>query len=394
MATRTSRVAVPVAGARGGGAVNRQRAPASGGPQQGKQTRPVIPAGVPGWRRAACLGCDKTVVAARDDFVLIGGTPDGSYLMQLGAELLRIQTTVGATPPDAPMYLLGAAHRRCSPLARLRLERGPDLVTEGLPVLVSDAADHLPPLTYTLHEPVQEDMCPFCDADTEITAEHIWPDWFSRDLIARGAVLSGTGVVNGKIDLTVPVCRTCNNTWMSVMENDTRPLLLRMFDAATGAIEQFSLTPAEQTQLATWAVKTAFLLDALAQPVVPRGYLHEFALRRAPSAATVVWVAGFTPHGPAIAAKRALDFPGPGGTPTTNSPNGFVVTFTILDVLFQVVGQFNDEVARVRDDRAQYAPALFRIWPTQAAVIWPPKFGFSATSWSDLTASIGPSGTG
>lgn len=355
-----------------------------------RKDRAVLPVGVPGWRRAACLGCDKTVVAARDDYVLVGGTPDGRFLILLGAELQRILTTAGAVPPDEPMFVLGAAHRLCSARARTRIEDGPVVSTEGLPVLTAEFGDRLPLLAYTLHQPVQADMCPFCDETEDLTDEHVWPDWFSRLLVARGAVLSGPDVGNGKINITVPVCRSCNNTWMSVIEKDTRDLLIKMFDAATGKIDPFQLTATEQTQLAKWAVKTAYLIDAYTQPAVPRGYLHEFALHRAPNAAIFVWVAGFTPHSPAVGEKRALDFLGRDGKPTNNSPNAFVVTFTILHVLFQVVGQFNDKAPEMRDNRVQYAPCLFGIWPNQPSITWPPQVGFSEKSWAELHDSIGP----
>jgi hypothetical protein len=93
-----------------------------------------------------------------------------------------------------------------------------------------------------------------------------------------------------------------------------------------------------------------------------------------------VWVAGYTPDVAARAEKRALDFLSRGG-PTRISPNGFVVTFTIFNVLFQVAGHFNGGTAVVRDGRSQYDAALFRIWPTPSTdFTWPPVVGFSRTS--------------
>lgn len=354
------------------------------------KARPAVPVGVPGWRKAPCLGCNAKVVAARDGHALIGGTADRSFLMVLGAKLQRILTTGGKLPPDAEMFLFGAAHQVCASEALRRLEGALARSTDGLGILTAESGDHLPPLNYRLHLPVENDRCPFCDRLETLTEEHIWPIWFSRLLSEAGATLHGPGVSRGRIDITVPVCRTCNTTWMSVLENDTRGLLIRMLEAATGKVEPFELTRAEQTQLATWAVKTAYLIDALAEPAVPRGYLHELGLQRRPATSVAVWMAGFTPHGPAVAAKRSVDFPGRDGMPTTNSPNGFVVTFTILHVLFQVVGQFNDEQATVQDGRVQYAACLFPIWPTQPLVTWPPKVGFSNASWDDLHGSIGP----
>ncbi len=196
-------------------------------------------------------------------------------------------------------------------------------------------------------------------------------------------------MVEGRIDITVPVCATCNNTWMSVLENDTMPLLTSMADAASPGKPSINLSSTDQIRLATWAVKTAYLIDAYRQPVVPRGFLHQLALQRRPNDYTAVWVAGFTPDSAVRAERRALNFLTRSGEPTRNSPNAFVVTFTILNVLFQILGNFNDSDFTLSDERHQYAPALFKIWPDPAnSLPWPPAFGFSVTSWAGLVSSI------
>jgi hypothetical protein len=176
---------------------------------------------------------------------------------------------------------------------------------------------------------------------------------------------------------------------MSVLENDCKPLMLSIEKAARKGNPTIELSTAEQTRLATWAVKTAYLIDAYQAPIVPRGLLHQFALDRLPNKWTAVWVAGYTPDVAARAEKRALDFLTSAGEPSRNSPNAFIVTFTILNMLFQVVGHFNGGNWTLRDDRWQYADALFRIWPDPAPKLaWPPAFGFSRDSWDGLAASI------
>lgn len=118
------------------------------------------------------------------------------------------------------------------------------------------------------------------------------------------------------------------------------------------------------------------------------GFLHEFALQRAPNESTIVWVAGYTPDVAARSQKRALDFPSRGRR-TRNSPNGFVVTFTIFNVLFQVVGHFNGGPAVMTGGRSHYESALFQIWPAPTTdLVWPPPVAFSRTSWDDLIASM------
>jgi hypothetical protein len=340
------------------------------------------------WRKASCLGCNRRVVRVRDGWVEIGGTRNGSYLIMWRAMPLLAHLTDPENIPDEPLYLLGVAHQRCVTLARARIEDGSAALPDDLPLLTVELGSSVPRISYTLDKPAETSACPFSDTQKDLTREHVWPGWYSRDLQQRGATLSGDIVSHNSVELTVPVCGSCNNTWMSVLENDTRPLLIAMADAGTGSKPPMCLTQSQQTRLATWAIKTAYLIDAYEQPAIPRGFLHEFALHRIPNQWTAIWVAGYTPDVAARSEKRAMDFLTPAG-PTNNSPNGFVVTFTTFNVLFQVVGHFNGGRSQIDDNRRQYDQALFRIWPSPGTDLpWPPAFGFSRVSWDGLAASI------
>ena len=66
--------------------------------------------------------------------------------------------------------------------------------------------------SYTLDVPAEVGACPFCDSRTGLTREHVWPGWYSRELQMRGAVLAGDIVVDNHVEVTVPVCGTCNTT--------------------------------------------------------------------------------------------------------------------------------------------------------------------------------------
>jgi hypothetical protein len=213
-----------------------------------------MPAGLPGWKRASCLGCDHRIVQARDGWVGVGGTRTGSYLVTWGAKPLLARATDADRVPDEPLFLLGVAHDACVARAHARLNAGTIALPDDLPILDVELDAHLPELSYMLHLPPQPDACPFCDSTTDLTREHVWPDWYSRQLHARGATLTGHNVSRSRIELTVPVCRTCNNTWMSVLENDTRPLLTTMMGAGIGESGPVGLTLDQQARLATWAV--------------------------------------------------------------------------------------------------------------------------------------------
>jgi hypothetical protein len=348
-----------------------------------------IPAGLPGWRRAACLGCSRRVVQARDGWVTVGGTRSGSYLILWGAEPLRTFVTDPGSVPDDQLFVLGIAHARCIDAARTRLESGTVELPSELPRLQAEMGAHVSPPMYTLDRPAQIDACPFCDSQSNLTREHVWPNWYSRELQARGAILIGDVIVDNRIEVTVPVCEGCNNRWMAVLEDDCKKLMMSMANAATKGNSPIELSAEAQARLATWAVKTAYLIDACQASLVPRGFLHQLALQRAPNPWTAIWVAAYIPDSAARADKRALDFLTQAGEASGNCPNAFSVTFTILNIVFQVAGHFNGGKWTLHDDRQQYEDALFRIWPDPAPRLsWPPAFGFNRDSWDGLIASI------
>jgi hypothetical protein len=348
-----------------------------------------VPAGMPGWRNAPCLGCGSKVVQSRDGWLIIGGTRSGSYLVAWGAMPRLIYATDPAGVPGEKLFMLGVAHQSCIHTTRARLEAGTVRFPAELPDLELEQGDQVPPLPlYMLDKPAEPGSCPFCDSRFLLTDEHIWPLWYSRELQARGAILTGAATKNNRINITIPVCDDCNNKWMSVLEGDVKELLVPMADAGAGAREPIQLSVAQQIRLSTWAVKTAYLIDAYQGPVIPRGFLQEFALKRVPNPWTMVWVGGYTPDVALRADKKALDFLTSDGQPTKNSPNSFSITFTILNLVFQVVGHFNGGTWTLRDNR-QYDGALFEIWPNPAEKLsWPPSIGFSQISWDALVASI------
>lgn len=340
------------------------------------------------WKRADCLGCGRRVVRARDAWVEVGGTRTGSYLVTWGAEPLRAFSTDPDRVPAEPLFLLGVAHQGCLQVARTCLEAGTAALPEVLPALNVELGEGVPEPEYTLHPPAAPDACPFCDSTLGLTDEHVWPDWYSRLLRSRGVPLARENVRRGRIDVTVPVCGACNNAWMSVLEKDAARVLKPMIEAGEGECAPFTVTAAERERLASWAVLKAYLLDAATGPCVPRGFLHRFALRREPDESTAVWVGAYTPDVAARGEKRTLNFSSRQGR-TENSPNGFLVTFTVFNVLFQVVAHFNGGPVGLTGGRPQYDAALFGLWTAPGSgLVWPPAAGFSRASWDDLVASI------
>jgi hypothetical protein len=55
------------------------------------------------------------------------------------------------------------------------------------------------------------------------------------------------------------ICRDCNNTWMSRLESEAKPLLLPLIE---GMLAGGALSIDERRLLARWAFKTAFMILA------------------------------------------------------------------------------------------------------------------------------------
>src|SRR6266566_4678188 len=142
----------------------------------------------------------------------------------------------------------------------------------------------------------QKNVCPFCGialkgkkaSQGAKSDEHIISQWLLDHLALRKEPVNSQRVdvssqsalehrqfvagrfVNGRI------CKTCNNGWMSQLEGDAKPILIRLLDDPH---ELVRLTQPERNVVALWTVKTAAVLnrtnftnpsDPLARPMPDR----------------------------------------------------------------------------------------------------------------------------
>lgn len=337
---------------------------------------------LPGSKRAPCLGCGERVVTARDAHVLFGGKRDGSLLIAWDTEPQRSYATdVDRIYTEPDLFLLGVAHRDCGPLARRRLEAQQVELPDELPqLLIDEEVDDLP----HIHLPPASEHCAFCGA-TDTTGEHVFPKWVSRELVqlAPLQVMTERGPRQSpSIEITVPVCEKCNNRWLSVLENDVQSVLRPLIRG-----EERTLTPGEQRLLATWAVKTALMLDlASGAPIIPAGFYYELRQLRTALPSQAVWLAAYLGKSKAIWAEhRGLHI----GVGAAEPPNAFVTTFSVFRVVFQVVGHFTKGGATFDDSRL-LGVGLSPIWPARdEAVEWPRgRLAFADDGLTELAASI------
>jgi hypothetical protein len=120
----------------------------------------------------------------------------------------------------------------------------------------------------------QARRCLFCEADSPLSREHVWPRWIAT-LLPEGHRFSSRGTVGrydgqprakfGEVFESVDscswtarvVCDSCNSGWMSTLESAAQPILGPLLTGESEAIRGIDLTVAFR-----WAVKTAIMIGA------------------------------------------------------------------------------------------------------------------------------------
>jgi len=107
--------------------------------------------------------------------------------------------------------------------------------------------------------------CIFCNEESG-SEEHFWPAWVHRFIKENGIELEGLRVQLGNEPETITddlektintVCRTCNNKWMSKVEDKNRPRFLLMMKN-----DPLSIDPGGMKIITEWAVLRAIMLDS------------------------------------------------------------------------------------------------------------------------------------
>lgn len=117
--------------------------------------------------------------------------------------------------------------------------------------------------------------CIFCQNQAS-TKEDAWPLWFMRSLPSKGYIDAERGGISlgawlfNEPNLKIRcVCKTCNNGWMSRLENRVKPIVLGLIENSLKLISSD-----DQFVLSLWAVKNAMVFENL-YPERPRFYKDE-----------------------------------------------------------------------------------------------------------------------
>jgi hypothetical protein len=118
-------------------------------------------------------------------------------------------------------------------------------------------------------EPVKEienlRPCIFCNNEAG-SEEHFWPAWVHRFIKEKKIELGGLRIqlgnepemITDNLEKTInTVCDTCNNTWMSQVEDKNRPRFIYMLKN-----DPLSIDAGGMKIIAEWAVLRAIMLDS------------------------------------------------------------------------------------------------------------------------------------
>jgi hypothetical protein len=239
-----------------------------------------------------------------------------------------------------------------------------------------------------MKKPRQErKKCLFCENYAN-SKEDTFPLWLlevigKRDDMVKAISGLPTKIQKGSAVLRIKaVCKTCNNGWMSKLEQETipvlKPLLLDL---------SIPRSSEEQIVLATWAMKTGMVLDSI--------YMHTHFYQkdecknlrenRSIPTGTVIWIGRFFGNGKhAGLSDFSLDC-----APDTKVANGCVITFIFSRVIFQILSvrpraDYKERRLHAPFRAGRWGELLTQIWPnSEAPITWPPPLSF--TLYSDFS---------
>jgi hypothetical protein len=250
--------------------------------------------------------------------------------------------------------------------------------------------------------------CVFCGGSGLPSTEHAVPTWVRKAFNMVGPVTVEVAPEPGKkpepvhtrpnLTLTVSrrVCRDCNNTWMADLENGCKELLSPMIVRH----EARTLGVGDQKLLATWAVKTVFMLELAFRDRYPRrrsvlGYepsapeLAWLWMNREPPPRCRVWLAcADCQFKTAVRYEHSgAPLPAPGREPLL----GHLTTMAIGFVALQV---HTVNFVEAEHDQARWflpppcppeiSNAIDSIWPQPIRAVTWPKAAFALGDWDRL----------
>lgn len=235
-------------------------------------------------------------------------------------------------------------------------------------------------------------QCLFCDSKSG-SHEHLWPAWIHARVKIKTPIRIQIGSkdvqVSNDPEITVKtVCGTCNNGWMSALEEKCIPLI--------GALVQNLSTPLDDSQqelLTTWALKTAMVTDSTNKQrelFFERSEREKLRENYTIPDRTKVWVGRASNSSlAAIGTDVWIDTP-----PTLKVAKATATTIIVGHLVIQVFSIHilpdhlkNDAaISAVQPKPGPWDDTLTQIWPVDGRfVVWPPKLCFDTVGTGPLS---------
>lgn len=221
-------------------------------------------------------------------------------------------------------------------------------------------------------------VCAFCGG-LDVTEEHVWAKWVSRELkrlipnprIHPFVMSSADGDKRrGQIMniVTNKVCRECNNTWLSAIEERAKSRLVQLFN--TGSVLYLA---EDQLALATWATKTMLTseLASTSRPVLPPDFYRAFRQVQRPFDGLYIFMAAYM--GDRIAGRyERTDLTIGNLHAATRRSNAFTATVQVYRAMFLILGHVEGKPVRPKN-LGVLRKVVIQVWPpTGAARRFPP----------------------
>ncbi|HYI99152.1 MAG TPA: hypothetical protein VEX36_05665 [Thermoleophilaceae bacterium] len=165
------------------------------------------------------------------------------------------------------------------------------------------------------------------------------------------------------------VCEPCNNTWMSQIEGDAKPVL-------TGPIQgnPVTLRRSDTLAAATWAYKTGLIADLLsARAAGPRTFAHLYEHKRPPDSVAILMACYGGNRFPLSAGTRQITFEMKVGDGPRTKRNAYLLTVSVGHVVFQVFGHHFQRAFDLHPSGWKHSTSIV-IWPQpEHPVRWPPR---------------------
>lgn len=232
--------------------------------------------------------------------------------------------------------------------------------------------------------------CLFCNCQAG-SREHLWAAWIHKRLPKKEPIRitfpnrSVATSKNPEIKVKT-VCGVCNNGWMSHLEAACVPLIGNLMQDIS-----LPLDTSQQVLLATWAVKTAMVLDSTntreRSTFYTKSECEQLRLTSAIPAHTRVWIGRSALNGlHADGTEVALNGPDGASKIATGNASTFIVGHLALQVfavhsLPEHKGKYADSVFdSVQSGPGPWNQLLVQIWPAHTrTVTWPPPLTFTGT---------------